>query len=878
MAFNPFHGFRKHQKVVFAALTIICMLTFVMAGGSFAGGDFFTELTRWVTGQSRSHEVATLYGQRINDRELQELRLSRRLANDFMQQAVLHAQENVFVNVQNSLSQFDQADQEQLQRILLQRRYAMFNPKDYLNNLRIYLLQLQILERRLNEAKKPAEQGNLIRLLQASLQQDYWIFHTPKDELYPDDNLYFGGSTSERGLIDFLIWRHQADRLGIYLTPEDIARQYNTETLFQLTARDTGGQNYRETPTRQILRQIGRIPDTATQQTLLNALGDEFRVRMAQAALVGYDPGGHIDQVPTSLTPYEFWEYYQKNRTELSLWLLPVPVQKFVPLVTDQPTTGELEALFDKYKDEEEAPSKDTPGFKQPRRLKLEWISASPDSEYYRKQAQRWVLSLVAATPGNPLLAMALLDPLVNEYESLKWGQFRAPALTAADFAYAFYDYRYFQRPENVAATVGQIVAAVVGQGSALVPLVTCQSAAVARTQTDVAPYVTREAQRRLPFSGAIFAAGTSIQPVLALAGFWQYGAKLDQYLPMDLVKGQLVKKFEETLANNLLTSSLDAFKTQLETLRKDWEAKKLKQADAVKRIEQVVQEHGWAHGAMAELQDPYAINRDAAALAPLKDAYKRDAQFRDPKAKQFAQNLFFRQPADRWKLYTPQELHASPSPETGERKTFLYWKTEDQPAKVLSFAQARPQVEAAWRLEKARTLTREKAEDLAKQARETHGDALPILNEAGKQYGAVFDLKGVARWVKPALSSRADPFAQYQPYTVPDDKIEYAAAWPDFVDPLLEKLHAPGDTTVISNRPKDIYYVVALARRDAPSVEDFYKDTAGNRELLLGHLQLERQKEYREALLHQLRQEANLVLNEEGLLRVRERPSMRED
>ena len=104
-----------------------------------------------------------------------------------------------------------------------------------------------------------------------------------------------------------------------------------------------------------------------------------------------------------------------------------------------------------------------------------------------------------------------------------------------------------------------------------------------------------------------------------------------------------------------------------------------------------------------------------------------------------------------------------------------------------MNFAQARPQVEAAWRLERARTLAREKAEELAKQARETHGDYLPVLTEASKRYGNVFDLNGVARWVKPPLTSRADFRATYQPYAVPDDKIEYPSAWPDFVDTAKE-------------------------------------------------------------------------------------------
>src|SRR5205807_1951120 len=67
MAFNPFHGFRKHQKVVFAALTIVCMLTFVLASGVGMAGDFFSELSRWLGGQRRSGtDVARLYASRKN--------------------------------------------------------------------------------------------------------------------------------------------------------------------------------------------------------------------------------------------------------------------------------------------------------------------------------------------------------------------------------------------------------------------------------------------------------------------------------------------------------------------------------------------------------------------------------------------------------------------------------------------------------------------------------------------------------------------------------------------------------------------------------------------------------------------------------------------
>jgi hypothetical protein len=873
MAFNPFHGFRKHQKVVFAALTIICMLTFVMAGGSFAGGDLFSELTRWVTGRSRTQEVAVVYGRRITDRELVELRRQRRLANQFMQQAVFLAQSNICNVVQNSLSQFDRPIQEQIQTILMRRTYAAFLPREYLNtqylnNLSIYLMQLQFIQNQLETAKKPLEQVKLIQQLQAVLQKDYWMFLAPKDELYPEDNLYFGGSTSEQGLLDFIIWRNQADRLGIHLTTDDVSREYQRETL----------ESFKEPHISLLLRQLGIQPDHSGLQMLQAALTDEFRVRMAQAALVGYDPGGNIDQVPTSITPYDFWEYYRKNRTELSLKLLPIPVQKFVPEVKESPSESQLEALFEQYKDQEYAPDKETPGFKQPRRIKIQWVSASADSDTYRKQAQRWLLSLIAATPSNPWLPLALLEPLVSEYEALKWGRFRAPALTATDFVPSFYDYAYFSRPENVAATVGQAFGTVGAKGSVLSTLVAYRSAAVARAQRDLATVVAREAQRRLPLSGALLSAATSVQPALAFAAVWQYAGKIDAYLPMELVQGQLVRKLQENIANTLLTSSLDAFKTELGAKRKELESKKAKSEDVEKRLEKAVKEHGWAQGGMTGLQDAYEINRDAKQLAPLKEAYMRNLQFRDPKGKRFAQSLFFNLPPDQWRPFTPKELLSGASPDASAKETFVYWKTDDQPAKVLTFELARKEVEAAWRLNKARGLAKAKAEELAKKAGETHGDAVRVLNEASKEYGAVFDLNGVARWARPGPSSRAEPFPQYQQYTVPDDKIDHPPRWPNFVDPLLQALHEPGETVVITNLPKDIYYVVALARRDAPSIADFNNESVTNRELLLRHLEADEQTEYRRAFLQQLRNEAQLFVNEEGLQRVRERPSLREE
>ena len=39
MAFNPFHGFRKHQKTLFAIMVIVCMFVFILQSGA---GDVFS--------------------------------------------------------------------------------------------------------------------------------------------------------------------------------------------------------------------------------------------------------------------------------------------------------------------------------------------------------------------------------------------------------------------------------------------------------------------------------------------------------------------------------------------------------------------------------------------------------------------------------------------------------------------------------------------------------------------------------------------------------------------------------------------------------------------------------------------------------------------
>ena len=82
MAFNPFTWFRKHQKVVFAILTIVCMLVFIMQWGQ---GDVFTRAMTWFGMRgSKGQLVAKVYGDKVYESDVSDLLRRRQLANQFL--------------------------------------------------------------------------------------------------------------------------------------------------------------------------------------------------------------------------------------------------------------------------------------------------------------------------------------------------------------------------------------------------------------------------------------------------------------------------------------------------------------------------------------------------------------------------------------------------------------------------------------------------------------------------------------------------------------------------------------------------------------------------------------------------------------------------
>lgn len=864
MALHPFHSFRKHQKVIFAGLTIVCMLTFVMSSGIAGVGDGLSWLQNMLTGKSRYPQVAKLFGKSIDVPEVVALREQRSLANSYMMQAVMAAYENIIRDVDKILPQLDPQVQDSIRRLLQARQFAYqfgFDPRmrqygfaqQYVQNAMQMSVQVMLAQENLTKAKKTAEAEKL-GLLLAVVRGDRFLLQPSKDELYPESGLYFGGSLSTEGLMDFKIWLKEADRLGIYLNNDDIARAIQEETLGRLTNDDGLAIEKMITPRNQQFK-----------IDLMTALSDELRVRLAQTSLIGFDPGGII-QVPAPVTPAELWQYYRKNRTELAVKLLPIPVSKFIDQVKEKPTDAELTKLFDEYKNFEFNPQSETPGFKQPRRIKVEWVAAKPDAPRYRNEARKWIMSALGSTPGNPWMAMALLDPVVTEYNRLtnrfSDGSLKISPWTEQGFALSYETYAHWQRAESAAAVMGQLAGATVN-GNLLGVFLATQAAAHARESKGMEAAIVQEARNRVPGCVSLITAGTAPSPVLTMCGLYQVLEAKEFNLPMEIVKTKLVKKVEEDLARDILNHTITTF-------RKELDATKGKVAEAEKVIDKFVKEGGWEHASSTTFGDIYSLAKDP-KLAKLKDAYVADHLLDDKNGKYFSFPFFSNAAGGQPKLYVAEEMK-----NRSDDTNYLWWRTADEPAKVLTFEQAKPEVEKAWRFQKARELAKQEAEKIAKQS---PSDPLPALLDAEKRLGLkAFDLFGVAH-LRQSLQSRA-PIGggtDFEAYRPPEKEIEYPPI--DFVDKLMD----PGtrnSVVVLADQPKNIEYVAVVTNRVDPTVNDFQRDTSPviRQSQMLTALENDKRLSYRIGVINHLRDKAGLQINEKTAQSLRDNRNTTED
>ena len=896
MAFNPFSWFRDNQKGVMIGLIGLCMVIFIF---QFGPGDAFT---RWlyVGGRSSGEVVTTLYGKKVRESDVGQTSSQRKLASDFLFTTVEKAQREVakeltermqeetkkssdlkesakFAGVPMMLQDY-QRNWQSTQMIAQYSRDPKF--AEFAQKMRGDLDEsLDKTGSRLRALESSAAKPDLSADERSVYQQMATLLGYQKFALSrrSRDDYYFGGGSKTEDALDFRLWQLQADRLGIKLTDADVMKEIVAEAAGSKVL-DPTKAFADQAPVMAYLRNLGRDKNNAITPTdLLDALREEFRVVIVQGALLGTEPGVRAFRseltttaTPSLATPDEFLDFYREQRTSLRVKLFPVSAESYLSQIKGEPTDAELRARFDSGAKIEQMPYGREAGFKQPRRIKLEYAFASADDAHYKKVATEQVTvlrklgdpngrlsSTVAAilSPGLAGLPLAF-DPIGRDFDD---------AMTQDTAWFGTYD-----KLDAMEKKMGAI-----HDSSALAPASVASLIAGSFGGPTVSGLVAtrtlwyfQEVRQSLPFNLGMLASQSDPQNLFGAAAL--AAQTMPAATPRALLEPQILAAKEKSLAENALKSNIETMAVELRKLAK-------KPAEARAYIAKAVQEYKLSIRAMPAARSPQDL------LEELKD--KKNTLELDPLRKGLLSQMN--------RPWTPAEntlqqtrgfvgyiiqgvgtYQAIPVDRIVEtNQGFLFWRTEDIKAEERAYSQIRDEVVAAWKLDKARALARDRAEKLEAEVNKmkaTPADAERFLKE---QKLASFELDNVVQFTVPEREVHFRSETTYSRYKVPEDKTDLIPYPPQDLAKQLVKLARPGDTTVIVDLPAKTFYVALLVDRTEPSLSDFKSVYARspNSDPMYMELIGRRREEYRKSVMEQIRRDAGAALDKEGRFKLPE-------
>ncbi len=167
---------------------------------------------------------------------------------------------------------------------------------------------------------------------------------------------YGFGGLSQPELLFMWLHRHEARKMGIVVTDPQIEDYIALATDHKLTGRMFGD----------IVEEMRISP-----KQLYDSFRDEL---MANAAYRMKSP-------PDLPSPEKYWEYYRQLRTRAKIEVAALPVGDFAAGVPE-PTEAQVAALFEKHKNDFEAAGDGEfkPGFRQPQKVKLHYLTLKPSA------------------------------------------------------------------------------------------------------------------------------------------------------------------------------------------------------------------------------------------------------------------------------------------------------------------------------------------------------------------------------------------------------------------------------------------------------------------------------------------------------------------
>ena len=607
-------------------------------------------------------------------------------------------------------------------------------------------------------------------------------------------------------------------------------------------------------------------------------------MRAAQTAILG--PVSESTErtataAPIFTTPFDLFSYYKDKSSPAEYRGLAVPASSFATLVTETPSDKDVKRLYDERKDYEPDPSKEDPGFKDPRKVKIEWVSATGEEPYYKKAAADWITrtelyskggvsTLVVPTPGvgAPAWAsaatapMSLTDPLVHALYQAKtvrghngqvgvlWMR-ESPASIRPGFLLDTSYHMWSRRAERtkddndkkrpVHAAGPELAALLTGLGTASI-----NGSPLLQPAAFHAQAVAHETRARGTTGSILFLASVPGPGMLShLAGA---EATFRQSLPAPPTIGsqrsELLTDMSNLKARDLALNDLKTLQTELLKLGNNGKPKD-KGAAARAYVAEFVKERGLKTGVTAEGVSTWTV-RDDAALAPLRDAQKAaepPGMAAAGGSPPFGQRFFASVDQKRGVLvptsgeYVPEFFPQPPGPQAlaSKEPVYMAWRTDDQPSRAVPFDDPRTKarVVEAWRRAKARELARLAADDLANRIRAVPGNSpnqyVPVMLDLQAELQKKFADPKAKEAVKLLKLDNVAPIQVIndiqgiaRPFTL-GGLADLPFPTADMTKKLVDHRTDPLKTVlVLPDSGKDTYYVFALTGRQERGLEEF--------------------------------------------------------
>lgn len=159
----------------------------------------------------------------------------------------------------------------------------------------------------------------------------------------------FGG-LSDRELVDAMILEREADRLGMPADPI-VGREWLKTIMQGRMNQETFDYIY------------SRFSNEVSPEQLLADIANQVRIQKTRALL-----GSPM------VTPYDVFQSYKGQTERVAGKAVEIPVDAFLAKV-GEPSADEVQKLYDQYKDVLPDPTRETPGFKVPRQVQVEYLS-----------------------------------------------------------------------------------------------------------------------------------------------------------------------------------------------------------------------------------------------------------------------------------------------------------------------------------------------------------------------------------------------------------------------------------------------------------------------------------------------------------------------